>query len=72
MLLHHESCVYLLPVGIFSLPVVNGNMHALNEYYYVKGDPGNKVCSPKHIIKTSHGHMNVSGASIKIIIIWGL
>ena len=40
-------------------------MHALNEYYYVKGDPGDKVCFPKHIIKTSHGHINVSRASIK-------
>ena len=59
MLLHHEGCVYLLPVGIFSLPVVKGNMHALNEYYYVKGDPGDKVCFPKYIIKTSHGH-NIS------------
>ena len=55
MLLHHESCVYLLPVGIISLPVVKGNMHALNEYYYVKGDPGDKVCFPKHIIKPATG-----------------
>ena len=46
--------------------------YALNEYYYVKGDPGDKVCFPKHIIKTSHGHIyNVSRASIKNII-WGL
>ena len=40
-------------------------MHALNEYYYVKGDPGDKVCFLKHIIKTSHGHINVFRASIK-------
>ena len=66
MMKHASSSWKLFSLfGIFSLPVVIGNMHALNEYYYVKGDPGDKVCFPKHIIKTSHGHINVSRASMK-------
>ena len=41
-------------------------MHALNDYYYVKGDPGDKVCFPKHIIKPA-----TDRASIKIYIYGG-